>query len=462
LLQQTFFRTIKPTLGSVGYNLPKLPPNSAITVEKLHQEKAQQEKLKAVKARLNFKEASRYSESETPNRRRNLKERLGPRLGDKWKNVPAHSRGSERKSYYSSRRDTESCYQSSRSKESDTAFEKHHHKREYSRRTKAVSESEGSARGHWKSKQKKQKSSMEDDLSQPWAMPTWCHMFNSTLTGNARVWFDDLPKESIDSYDDLRKAFLKNYLQQKKCIKDPIEIHNIKQRDGESTEEFVRRYKLECRDRGGSGLQSGKEEVVSILETGSRIKAKLQKGKLSERTKDGRKQDKFTLLTKTPREILALDKGKFKPSPPMTTPVEKRNLSKFYKFHGEVWHTTEECMHLKRQIEEMLKAEQLSHLIKELKQNHGKDQTKITKKGKTSWKDKPLVSILRGLLAYAQLCAMGLRSYPLVSRRTHPDRGTPGSETIEHFSGMILLLCNVTISTATGILSFCAPWMGLL
>nr|GEV76194.1 hypothetical protein [Tanacetum cinerariifolium] len=30
------------------------------------------------------------------------------------------------------------------------------------------------------------------------------------------------------------------------------------------------------------------------------------------------------------------------------------------------------------------------------------------------------------------------------------DRGTPGSETIEHSSGMILLLCNVTIPLATG------------
>nr|GEZ13284.1 reverse transcriptase domain-containing protein [Tanacetum cinerariifolium] len=56
---------------------------------------------------------------------------------------------------------------------------------------------------------------------------------------NHGVWFDDLPKESIDSYDDLRKAFLENYLQQEKCIKDPVEIHNIKQRDRESTKEFV-------------------------------------------------------------------------------------------------------------------------------------------------------------------------------------------------------------------------------
>nr|GEU93325.1 reverse transcriptase domain-containing protein [Tanacetum cinerariifolium] len=74
-----------------------------------------------------------------------------------------------------------------------------------------------------------------------WAMPTWCHMFNSTLTENARVWFDDLPKESIDSYDDLKEAFLENYLQQKKCIKYPVEIHNIRQRDRESMKEFMRR-----------------------------------------------------------------------------------------------------------------------------------------------------------------------------------------------------------------------------
>ncbi|GJT38521.1 reverse transcriptase domain-containing protein [Tanacetum coccineum] len=163
---------------------------------------------------------------------------------------------------------------------------------------------EDSGGGHWKSRSKRKKSSgEEEDLSQPWAceeidpftpriryfdfsktrmpshiktydgsedledhlkifqatakterwaMPTWCHMFNSTLTGNARVWFDDLLAESIDNYDDLKKAFLENYLQQKKCIKDPIEIHNIKQRVGESTEDFVRRYKLERRDVKGA------------------------------------------------------------------------------------------------------------------------------------------------------------------------------------------------------------------
>ncbi|GKD75332.1 hypothetical protein Tco_1333614 [Tanacetum coccineum] len=54
-----------------------------------------------------------------------------------------------------------------------------------------------------------------------WAMPTWCHMFNSTLIGSARVWFDKLPPKSIDNYEILRKAFLGNFSQQKKYIKDP-------------------------------------------------------------------------------------------------------------------------------------------------------------------------------------------------------------------------------------------------
>ncbi|GJY92913.1 reverse transcriptase domain-containing protein [Tanacetum coccineum] len=153
--------------------------------------------------------------------------------------------------------------------------------RSHSRYTEVLLEIEDSGGWHWKSRSKKKKSCREDDLSQlwvceevdpftpriryfdfpktrmpshiktydgskdpddhlkifqvaakieRWAMPTRCHMFNSMLTGNARVWFDDLSTESIDSYDDLKKALLENYLQQKKCIKDPIEIHNIKQR----------------------------------------------------------------------------------------------------------------------------------------------------------------------------------------------------------------------------------------
>ncbi|GKG13536.1 reverse transcriptase domain-containing protein [Tanacetum coccineum] len=74
-------------------------------------------------------------------------------------------------------------------------------------------------------------------------MPTWCHMFNSTLIGFARIWFDELPPESINSYVALQKAFLANFLQQKKYIKDPVEIHHIKKKECKSTEAFMERFK---------------------------------------------------------------------------------------------------------------------------------------------------------------------------------------------------------------------------
>ncbi|GJU26848.1 hypothetical protein Tco_1165469 [Tanacetum coccineum] len=61
-----------------------------------------------------------------------------------------------------------------------------------------------------------------------WAMPTWCHMFNSTLIEAARVWFDELHPESIDGYKGLKAALLAYFMQQKKYVKDPVEIHNIK------------------------------------------------------------------------------------------------------------------------------------------------------------------------------------------------------------------------------------------
>ncbi|GKA93820.1 reverse transcriptase domain-containing protein [Tanacetum coccineum] len=207
-----------------------------------------------------------------------------------------------------------------------------------------------------------------------WAMPTWCHMFNSTLTGNAIVWFDDLPKETIDSYDDLKKAFLENYIQQKKCIKDPVEIHNIRQRDGESMEEFLRGYKLECKDVKGapecmkiSGFihvitnpelikrlhdkipksvdemmrvtitflrgevaasnRERKKSFPSWKQQEANQKQNFKKGGFQNQQRSERKQDRFALLTKTPREIFALDKGKFKAPPPMTTPVEKSMLA---------------------------------------------------------------------------------------------------------------------------------------
>ncbi|GJX63740.1 reverse transcriptase domain-containing protein [Tanacetum coccineum] len=62
----------------------------------------------------------------------------------------------------------------------------------------------------------------------------------------------------------------------------------------------------------------------------------------------------------------------------MVTPVEKKSNNKFCDFHNDKGHSTDECMQLKKQIEELVRAGKLSHLIKEIKQ--GRDQPKVGKK----------------------------------------------------------------------------------
>ncbi|GKB70350.1 reverse transcriptase domain-containing protein [Tanacetum coccineum] len=64
--------------------------------------------------------------------------------------------------------------------------------------------------------------------------------------------------ERIDGYKDLKVAFLAYFMQQKKYVKDPMEIHNIKQRDGETIEDFMERFKVE------TGRMKGAPECMRI------------------------------------------------------------------------------------------------------------------------------------------------------------------------------------------------------
>nr|GEY95708.1 reverse transcriptase domain-containing protein [Tanacetum cinerariifolium] len=171
----------------------------------------------------------------------------------------------------------------------DDSHSHSYHDRDHSRHMKrrrdsespvsSVSKSDSSDERYRKSKSKRHKPIDEDDLTMPWmceeverwAMPTWCHMFNSILIEAAR---------------------------QKKYVKDPVEIHNIKQKDGETIEDFMER--------------------------------------------EGKGSSRFTPLTRTPKEILAAEAGKFQSPPPMVTLVEKRSSNKFCDFHNDKGHSTDE------------------------------------------------------------------------------------------------------------------------
>nr|GEU31039.1 reverse transcriptase domain-containing protein [Tanacetum cinerariifolium] len=139
----------------------------------------------------------------------------------------------------------------------------HHHMKR--RRDKSppssVSRTDSSDEYHRRSKSKRLRPTDEDDLTRPWMCeeenPFTPRIRNFERT--ARVWFDELPPESIDGYKDLRAAFLAYFMQQKKYAKDPVEIHYIKQMDEGSIEDFIERFKKE------TGRMKGAPECMRIF-----------------------------------------------------------------------------------------------------------------------------------------------------------------------------------------------------
>ncbi|GKB38784.1 hypothetical protein Tco_0883726 [Tanacetum coccineum] len=177
-------------------------------------------------------------------------------------------------------------------------------------------------------------------------------------------------------------------------ITNPELIKRLHDKIPKSVDEMMRVTTAFLRGEVAASNRERKKSFPSWKQQEANQKQNFKKGGFRNQQRSERKQDRFALLTKTPKEIFALDKGKFKAPPPMTTPVEKRNANKFCEFHGEVGHNTNECMHLRKQIEEMLKAGKLSHLVKEIKQNNEKEQPKVTKKGETAGKDKAMAILM--------------------------------------------------------------------
>nr|GEY18458.1 reverse transcriptase domain-containing protein [Tanacetum cinerariifolium] len=257
----------------------------------------QQEKLKAVKARLNFEKASQYSESGTPSRRRSLKERLGSRHVHSMSRSPGPRRGhseSPRK----------------RDPERKTVFKKlekgvFHRLRDKGKSTSAYS---------------------NDSRRQS---------YHSSRRNTERVLAQEkqslLPKNIItkDHPHEGRKRCQKA---KKKCIKDPVEIHNIKK--SSCGDEMMKVTTAFLRGEVAASNRKRKKSFSSWKQQEARQKQNFKKRGFRNQHRPERKHDIFTLLTKTPKEILALDKGKFKRPPPMTTPVEKRNASKFWEEDG--------------------------------------------------------------------------------------------------------------------------------
>ncbi|XP_016165295.1 uncharacterized protein LOC107607915 [Arachis ipaensis] len=79
---------------------------------------------------------------------------------------------------------------------------------------------------------------------------TPCKAFSTTLTKAAVKWFDNLPRRSVTSFDDLSRKFLMRFSIQKDKVKHAPSLLGVKQEVGEPLRDYMERFKacLEVQD----------------------------------------------------------------------------------------------------------------------------------------------------------------------------------------------------------------------
>nr|GEV47297.1 reverse transcriptase domain-containing protein [Tanacetum cinerariifolium] len=91
-------------------------------------------------------------------------------------------------------------------------------------------------------------------------------LFPYSLTHHAITWYDRLPRNSINSFDDMMRQFLSKYFPPFMVTKLRNEITKFEQKLHESLFEAWERYKLSIDRSGGTFMQKTPEECYKLIE----------------------------------------------------------------------------------------------------------------------------------------------------------------------------------------------------
>uniref|UniRef100_A0A2N9HYA4 Reverse transcriptase/retrotransposon-derived protein RNase H-like domain-containing protein n=1 Tax=Fagus sylvatica TaxID=28930 RepID=A0A2N9HYA4_FAGSY len=73
-----------------------------------------------------------------------------------------------------------------------------------------------------------------------------CRAFPTNLRGSARTWFNQLETGSIDTFTQLSRAFIDNFIRGRRSARPANYLLNIRQREGESLRSYVQRFNKEA------------------------------------------------------------------------------------------------------------------------------------------------------------------------------------------------------------------------
>ncbi|XP_074343101.1 uncharacterized protein LOC141680914 [Apium graveolens] len=262
-----------------------------------------------------------------------------------------------------------------------------------------------------------------------------CKMFKTYLKRSASMWYKSLKPRSIGSYEQLKRKFLEYYSHLCRKAKDTEALVHCRQSANEELGDYLARFKEEAgmvtnldkiKAMGfltvgldpykGKKLRSSlydfpPKSLNDIYVRGENIRRKMEsiggykdtrrddRSKRADRyegsrsgsdrrdsRKEGRKETDrgverrrdidsavFTPLNAPISKILHEIKGKpgFVHPAKMKVPNHKKNPDKYCDYHRDKGHNTDECYHLKKFIERMIKDGELNQFVRDLRDRSG-------------------------------------------------------------------------------------------
>jgi hypothetical protein len=251
-----------------------------------------------------------------------------------------------------------------------------------------------------------------------------CRAFPLTLEGSAQEWFGGLPASSVDSFEDLAKIFLTQFLASKRRKNTLQYMLALKQGETEPLKDYLQRFNkerveaeemsesvvltaainglwhkgpfvLELAKKTPTTLQEFMEKAEEFINQEEMVrmyaerdakpkeqakKKEFRRGegasshgrsskkgeKLPEKKKPiAEREYNFTPLNTTVAEIYTLikkDPGLRRPEK-MQAPPEKRDTRKYCDYHQDHGHETEDCVSLRWEIERMIKGGKLARFV---------------------------------------------------------------------------------------------------
>ncbi|XP_010677944.1 uncharacterized protein LOC104893526 [Beta vulgaris subsp. vulgaris] len=299
---------------------------------------------------------------------------------------------------------------------------------------------------------------------------TWCKYFPTTLKGVAQKWFNNLPPNSVNNFTELSIMFTSHFVANRQEQKTSMHLGKVIQGPNEALRSFVKKCNLEALqiqdlnagvafDAFIRGLRPGsfkfdlvKKNITTLAEALREAEAFIHATKVcaeakhpeTTKTEEAVQQKKnnlkkaeswgLTLMTTSSRrskrsEPAALaepiefskdqysilmeikDQHELKAPAKIKTPYRNRDKSKYYHFHKDCGHETNECKHLKRAPEDLARKGKMNSYLPQGGRKFQKRDDRQSKRKESESTDEDVVLVISGGFATGGPTNRGHKNY---------------------------------------------------